>query len=296
MRAVYLESVKSPVVQKGFVFRPLTKEMNRSDIFSQAVVEQDSNYELDSFCVDSDEALEESTWNEPSVIQPETRMRRAKEKAMDKGKRPNLATNGRRRKRIVFEDSSSDESEAAPPPKKTAKPSEDLDRIVAKERIKIPVPQSRPDPAAVAERPVKQEGNKTNFGRPIGTTVPLTDRVVLPAVFSSHNNGTSVSNTCPKTATNGASVLPSSSSSAIDISNQATLSPPRTMLISSRQVATTTQVISSLQVKHRCATHVGSFEVADFVVSCQLGVIRKLHSGEFERKYRKRPSVTPAHN
>lgn len=282
-----MESVKSPVVQKGFVFRPPAKEMNRSDIFSQAVVEQDSNYELDSFCVDSDEALEESTWNEPSVIQPETRMRRAKEKAMDKGKRPNVATNGRRRKRIVFEDSSSDESEAAPPPKKTAKPSEDLDRIVAKERIKIPVPQSRPDPAAVAERPVKQEENKTNFGRPIGTTVPLTDRVVLPAVFSSHNNGTSVSK-LPSSS--------SSSSSAIDITNQATLSPPRTMLISSRQVATTTQVISSLQVKHRCATHVGSFDVADFVVSCQLGVIRKLHSGEFERKYRKRPCATPAHN
>lgn len=302
MRAVYLKSVKSPVVQKGFVFRPPAKQMNHSDIYSQAVVEQDSNYEMDSFCVDSDEALDESTWNEPSVVQPETRTRRAQVKpALGKKERPNIATNGRRRKRIIFEDSSSDENDAAPPPKKTAKPSEDSVGVAPKEPAKPFVfQQSRSNPSAtksgsVTGHPVKQEDGKTNFCRPAGTTVPATDRIVLPPsngpMFPSNNNGTSVSNTRTKPVTERATVLPSSnssiassSSSVSEISNQATLSPARTMLISSRQVATTTQVISSLQVKHRCATHVGSFEVADFVLSCQLGVIRKLHSGEFERE------------
>ena len=60
MRAVYLRSMKSPIGHpQGFVFRPPERRvMNHSDIFSQAVVEQDSDYLQDSFCVDTDEDVQ----------------------------------------------------------------------------------------------------------------------------------------------------------------------------------------------------------------------------------------------
>lgn len=324
------------MAQQGFVFRPPAKQMNRSEIFSQAVVEQDSNYELDSFCVDSDEAMEESTWNEPSVILPATRTRKPKPKIIMPAKevRPHSTGNGRRRKRIIFEESSSDEDEVSAPPAK--KPTESLEQnaagIVAKELVKPFVFQqktiSRPDPVATKfpsrnEGKTKPEGKIDDVPRPVNRVgmVPATDRAVfmpLPsnssgsssstssgystissrsiassssrtdneawtvpatdrAVFLSNNNHNNNNNNNSRSSTNM-----TVNSSVNDISNSATLSPPRTMLISSRQVATTTQVISSLQVKYRCATHVCSFEVADFVVSSQLGVIRKLHSGRWK--------------
>ena len=64
MRAMYLRSVKSPVVHGGFVMRRpdelhrRRERLNHSDIYSQAVVEQDSDYQRDSFCVDTDEDIE----------------------------------------------------------------------------------------------------------------------------------------------------------------------------------------------------------------------------------------------
>lgn len=274
MKAVYLKSVRSPAVQRGFVFREPSKQMNRSEIFSQAVVEQDSNYELDSFCVESDGLIDESTWVEPSVEQLPARTRAAKLKKKASTNpnlpRPNsISNNNRRRKRIVFHDSSSDDDgETQPPAKKLANTKESHVGLVPKENIqpigirdRTPTsPTTSPTSANREKSPTKQVEEKKNFDFRLPTETVATSSTVFA------------------TPSPGASSGARHWSAKEDVSTSS--SPPRTLLVSSRQVATTTQVISTLQVRHATRTHVCSFEVADFVVSSQLGVIRKLHSGE----------------
>lgn len=335
MRAVYLESVKSPFARQGFVFRPPAKQMNHSDIYSQAVVEQDSEYAFDSFCVDSDEVEhEESTHQAPSFTPLAPRAAKMRAKRLQANNAKIEPPNSRRRKRIVYEDTSSDEEETAPPPKKSVKPDN-----VPIATNKLPAHSSRnPD-----------DGKEGTFLRPANAAslVPATDRAVFlppssritgsnirPAVvessyFAKSNttttaatnssgiiksntgassvastsntiksgdtagrsiikpNGTVGSNITASSAMKSSSLASNNNTKANDSQSCAKSSPPRTLLVSSRQVATTTQVISSLQVKYRCATHVCSFDVADFVLSSQLGVIRKLHSGKFDVDGRK---------
>jgi hypothetical protein len=130
MQAVYLESVKSPVARQGFIFRQPARQMNRSEIFSQAVVDQDSEYAYDSFCVDSDDAdpPENTNWDEPHLTQLPPRAARTRAQQIQanrqqiQARQQTTSANVRRRKRIIFANSSSDESEdVAPPPKKSVK-------------------------------------------------------------------------------------------------------------------------------------------------------------------------------
>ena len=268
-------------MQRGFVFREPAKQMNRSDIFSQAVVEQDSNYELDSFCVESDDLNEESTWIEPSVEQLPARTRRAQQAKETHSKRPNpISGNNRRRKRIVFQDSSSDDEGdgTQPPAKKVANtpakenqigllPKENTQPMIVIQENISPERKIIPPAPTAPHHPNRLEEKKLDFRLP--AVVPTTSRsvVVPPSPSRSGSSSCHVSSD-------------SRHHSSADFSNPTTSSsPPRTLLVSSRQVATTTQVISSLQVRHGARTHVCSFDVADFVVSSQLGVIRKLHSG-----------------
>lgn len=283
MRAVYLESVKSPVAQQGFVFRQPARQMNRSEIFSQAVVEQDSEYAFDSFCVDSDDAeqLEKTTKDESPLTQLPTRAARIRAQRIQLNRQRSTSAVVRPRKRIAYVDSSSDESDAGPPPKKSIK----SETSVAPQRTTLGLNSAtNKGPPNRVGLPTKPEDKKDTFRRAINETsmVPATDRAVfLPTAGSS---GAIMKNPIRVESSSSASCSSVSSSSVTSsiASNPVPLSPPRTLLISSRQVATTTQIISTLQVKHRCATHVCSFDVADFVLSSQLGVVRKLHSGRFE--------------
>ncbi|XP_032791668.2 Fanconi anemia group M protein homolog [Daphnia magna] len=279
MRAVYLESVKSPVAQQGFVFRQPARQMNRSEIFSQAVVEQDSEYAFDSFCVDSDDAekLEKTTKDKSPLTQLPTRAARIRAQRIQLNRQRSTSAVVRPRKRIAYVDSSSDESDAGPPPKKSIK----SETSVAPQRTTLGLNSAtNKGPPNRVELPTKPEDKKDTFRRAINETsmVPATDRAVfLPTAGSS---GAIMKNPIRVESSSSASCSSVSSSSVTSsiASNPVPLSPPRTLLISSRQVATTTQIISTLQVKHRCATHVCSFDVADFVLSSQLGVVRKLHS------------------
>lgn len=283
MRAVYLESVKSPVAQQGFVFRQPARQMNRSEIFSQAVVEQDSEYAFDSFCVDSDDAeqLEKTTKDESPLTQLPTRAARIRAQRIQLNRQRSTSAVVRPRKRIAYVDSSSDESDAGPPPKKSIK----SETSVAPQRTTLGLNSAtNKGPPNRVGLPTKPEDKKDTFRRAINETsmVPATDRAVfLPTAGSS---GAIMKNPIRVESSSSASCSSVSSNSVTSsiASNPVPLSPPRTLLISSRQVATTTQIISTLQVKHRCATHVCSFDVADFVLSSQLGVVRKLHSGRFE--------------
>ncbi|KAI9552091.1 hypothetical protein GHT06_022428 [Daphnia sinensis] len=279
MRAVYLESVKSPVAQQGFVFRQPARQMNRSEIFSQAVVEQDSEYAFDSFCVDSDDAeqLEKTTKEESPLTQLPTRAARIRAQRIQLNRQRSTSAAVRPRKRIAYVDSSSDESDAGPPPKKSIK----SETSVAPQRTTHGLNSAtNKGPPNRVQLPTKPDDKKDTFHRAINVTsmVPATDRAVfLPTAGSS---GAIMKNPITIESNSSASCSSVSSNSVTSsmASTPAPLSPPRTLLISSRQVATTTQIISTLQVKHRCATHVCSFDVADFVLSSQLGVIRKLHS------------------
>ena len=346
MRAVYLESVKSPVARQGFIFRQPARQMNHSEIFSQAVVDQDSEYAFDSFCVDSDDAeqLENTNWDEPHLTQLPPRAARARaqqiqanRKQIPANRQQTTSANIRRRKRIIFTNSSSDENEdVAPPPKKSVKSETSIvpQRTAVKSETSV-VPQRTavksetsvvPQRTAVksetfvvpqktftgsattsnklgsirVEPTTKLDVKKVDIQPPVNVTsmVPATDRAVFPKMPSSsiatykpvttdNSSNSSVSSSRAASCSSSTSSASNSraascSSSTSSTSNATPLSPPRTLLISSRQVATTTQVISSLQVKHRCLTHVCSFDVADFVLSSQLGVIRKLHSGKLE--------------
>ena len=348
MRAVYLESVKSPVARQGFIFRQPARQMNHSEIFSQAVVDQDSEYAFDSFCVDSDDAeqLENTNWDEPHLTQLPPRAARARaqqiqanRKQIPANRQQTTSANIRRRKRIIFTNSSSDENEdVAPPPKKSVKSETSIvpQRTAVKSETSV-VPQRTavksetsvvPQRTAVksetfvvpqktftgsattsnklgsirVEPTTKLDVKKVDIQPPVNVTsmVPATDRAVFPKMPSSsiatykpvttdNSSNSSVSSSraascssSTSSASNSRAASCSSSASSSSTSSATPLSPPRTLLISSRQVATTTQVISSLQVKHRCLTHVCSFDVADFVLSSQLGVIRKLHSGKLE--------------
>ena len=319
MRAVYLKSVKSPLAHRGFVLRQPAKTMNHSEIFSQAVVEQDSEYAHDSFCVDSDEVEEEeeATHHEPSFtpLPPRAAKMRAQRLQANKAK-IDLPIN-RRRKRIIFQDNSSDEEENGPPPSKKSDTGQSANKFA----------QSR-----LSTKPQERSGTFLRPANTISTSSASDQAVFLPptsktatinnikpavvaaasgSIFAKINNNSAIksdngvssvftttsaiakssssatvgSNATGSNAMKSSSSLTSNSSAGSSSSNScnsAPSSPPRTLLVSSRQVATSTQVISSLQVKYRCATHVCSFDVADFVLSSQLGVIRKLHSGKFD--------------
>lgn len=289
---MYLESVRSPVARQGFIFRQPAKQMNRSEIFSQAVVEQDSEYAFDSFCVDSDDAenLENTHWDEPRLTQLPPRAARARAQQIQANRpqiqanrQPTTSANVRRRKRIVYANSSSDESEdVTRPPKKSIKSE---DSLVPQRSAIRPTPALSKLASNQVEPTMKLDVKVEGTHRPMNTTsmVPATDR----AVFSPMPSSSSVTikhfttDSCSSSASSSRAASCSSATSSI-VSNATPLSPPRTLLVSSRQLTTTTQVISSLQVKHRCLTHVCSFDVADFVLSSQLGVIRKLHSGKLE--------------
>ena len=250
MHAIYLKSVKSPAAQKGFVFRQPARQMNRSEIFSQAIVDQDSEYMMDSFCVDSDEVEESSplldeddevTTLIPSVPSP-AGMRRTRRQA---GKAIPTKTS---RKRIIRQPDSSD-SDVAVSPIKMPTVSQEQEPSPSTSVLEVSISNSSSFALTREERLEKQRQKQEEFRRSRTTmnnnnnnisSVPATDRFVPPAPPS----------------------------------------PSSRVLISSRQVATAGQIISTLQVKHRCLTHVCSFNIADFVVSPQLGVLRKLHSGQ----------------
>lgn len=201
---------------------------------------------LDSFCVDNDEEeleeessamLPEEDVLSPVCLPPGRRTRRGGLVRQD------AKTNGRARKRIIIQPDSSD-SDAASPVKK---PSPSILEVSS-----VPTAASTSGTSSFSqsreERLEKQRVKKEEFRRTMATgaastSVPSSDRFVVPSAIAS-NAATS------------------------------------RVLISSRQVSTAGQIISSLQVKHKCQTHVCSFPVADFVVSPQLGVLRKLHSGQ----------------
>lgn len=249
MQAVYLKSVKSPAAQKGFVFRQPARQMNRSEIFSQAVVDQDSEYMMDSFCVDSDEVEESSpllddegevTTLNPSIPSP-SGMRLTRRRAGNKAIPTKTS-----RKRIIRQPDSSD-SDVAASPIKISSTSQEQEPSPSTSVLEVSISNGSSFSLSREERLEKQRQKQEEFRRSRMTTinnnistVPATDRFVPPAPPS----------------------------------------PSRRVLISSRQVATAGQIISTLQVKHRCLTHVCSFNIADFVVSPQLGVLRKLHSGQ----------------
>ena len=55
MRAIYLQSVKSPLTSGGrFKLQYQSRQANHSEIFSQYTEPDDTRYMQDSFCVDSD--------------------------------------------------------------------------------------------------------------------------------------------------------------------------------------------------------------------------------------------------
>lgn len=284
MRAVYLRSVKSPVGPNAFVFRqPARKEMNRSEIFSQAVVEQDSDYMIDSFCVESDEVDESALLcgdEEVSLMTPQPSLpdKRRRTRANNHNRAPPPAKNPVRnnnnnngqvgngaRKRIVLQPDSSDDSETPSPPKVFKVPSPPpavLDLSGSSGSSGTPPSFSLSREERLERQRQKQEAfrrsmaAKNNAGSSGTSSVPSSDRSSIPSVTVSAAPAPAPAN----------SAAPSGAASRV--------------LISSRQVSTAGQIISTLQVKFRCPTHVCSFNVADFVVSPQLGVLRKLHSGE----------------
>ena len=292
MRAVYLRSVKSPLVQPNkFVFRPpAQKVMNHSDIYSQAVVEQDSNYAIDSFCVDSDE-VEESALGEdddeesmmlPTSHRPappilDRRERRQQRPNNAPVARSNGSNGGRSRKRIICPTESSD-SETSPPKVPAAK-------VAPTSAVPAAVPScstwpvhnvssssSTPPSFSMSreERLERQRQKQEEFRRTV--------------MVAKDNVGTATSSSVPLSDRSTAGALlvgvSSAAAAAAHRTNPSGGSSSTRVLISSRQVSTAGQVISTLQVKFQCATHVCSFNVADFVVSPQLGVLRKMHSGE----------------
>ena len=281
MRAVYLRSIKSPVAHQGFVFRrpQNQKEMNYSDIYSQPNVEQDSDYQLDSFCVDNDEIehFEETALSqmEPQLLEPEPDAAKAKFKTGA-------------RKRIIAPSDSTD-SEESPP------------KIIPT----VPVSAATSTPSAAASNVARPLIVSTSSSSALSTPSPVIQRSSVSSFDLSREERLRKQkekqeefrrNRMSKEAATTSSEYSSGSGSSSVVSVSEPL-PPRpvqpvsvvtnrtastalSILVSSRQVAVCSEIISSLRVQSHCLPHVCSFDGADFVLSPQMGVIRKLHSGK----------------
>ncbi|XP_037947828.1 Fanconi anemia group M protein [Teleopsis dalmanni] len=107
MQAVYLQSVKSPVINRGGFKLPAQRVFNdESHIFSQAVPEEPSHYEKDSFVVDEEEA---DNNKDTSLCPLERAEKILKQRRRDRHKFPQVAEVQRRRKKIIVIDDSSDD-------------------------------------------------------------------------------------------------------------------------------------------------------------------------------------------
>lgn len=265
MRAVYLKSVKSPANRGEFVFRPPAAPMNRSDIFSQAVVE-DSDYVHDSFCVESDEsdALDRSCDSPEVTAFHESggrKPRLARLKALSiKNRQARIAAAAgglRSRKRIMYQnESSADESETSLPAKSPKKASNS-----AKSSI------------SPGKNYATEPTNGSEFSVLIlsgSSTVRDHDDALSTSTFESENiisfKGTD-SFASKSSLVTLFRTSPSSNGSGLRL------------FVSSRQVPVVGQLISTLRTNCNLSVEIFSFEFADFVLSTRLGVIRKSHAG-----------------
>ncbi|XP_078592981.1 Fanconi anemia group M protein-like isoform X1 [Branchiostoma floridae x Branchiostoma japonicum] len=122
MRAVYLQSVRSPALHAGRGYK-LVKKPWDPDVFSQVPAPDVDDYEQDSFCVGDDEDISaaECTMVEPveEYISPDlggVRTRRQKRAAIleDTPERKQQGQPKGKRKRIVMADTSSEEDSPGP--------------------------------------------------------------------------------------------------------------------------------------------------------------------------------------
>jgi len=243
MQAVYLRSVKSPPIQpNNFIFRQPAKPMNRSEIYSQAVVEEDEDYMLDSFCVGSeedDEEMEHEGDHSESIFLDETAvtpvaLRRGGRRRAPIRMEPARAENGRPRKRIISHPdlSSSDSDVATSPAKKltVSAPKQETPPspvIISKERAP-PSSDRTTSFAALSkeERLKKQREKQEEFRRTLArqsssSMVPMSDRAPTTSIDVS-------------VLSRNTSSIPSSSFSSSSTSSST--SPPVRLLISSRQM------------------------------------------------------------
>ena len=244
MQAMYLRSVKSPPIQPNkFIFRQPAKPMNRSEIYSQAVVEEDENYMLDSFCVGSEEDDEETEHegdHSESILLDETAitpvaLRRGGRRRAPIRMEPARAENGRPRKRIISHPdfSSSDSDVATSPAKKltVSAPKQETPPspvIISKERAP-PSSDRTTSFAALSkeERLKKQREKQEEFRRTLArqsssSMVPMSDRAPTTSINVS-------------VLSRNTSSTPSSSSFSSSSASSST-SPPVRLLISSRQM------------------------------------------------------------
>lgn len=218
MQALYLRSVKSPIQAQNFVFRQPARPMNRSEIYSQAVVEEEDDYMLDSFCVDSDEMEHEEDVvdDSESILLDETAVTPVRARRPPRRRAPILMTgvrtdNGRARKRIISHpDSSSDSDVATTSPAKVSalaasKQQETPTSPVISQRVGPPPTSATTTSFAMSkeERLKKQREKQEEFRRNINAarqsssngTVPMSDRAAVPnvSVVSTPSANTSLS-------------------------------------------------------------------------------------------------------
>ena len=269
MKAVYLRSIKSPVARQGFVFRPpQNKQMNYSDIYSQANVEQDS-YELDSFCVDNEESerYDETCLTETVDIPDETPPVRGR----------NRTENTKARRRIIALSDSTDSDGETSSSKMTALSTASAAAAVFAPVPPLPVFSDLQSPTAACkssfdlsreERLKKQREKQEEFRRQRMSTT-LAAAIPTPA-----------SNVVAKKEIRQEFSPPAGAQS------NSALARTLCVVVSSRQVSVSSEIISTLRVNCSCLPAFLPCDTADFVVSARLGVIRKLHSGQFSPSYR----------
>lgn len=237
MQAMYLRSVKSPLIQQNnFIFRQPAKPMNRSEIYSQAVVEEDEDYMLDSFCVGSeededDEEMEHEDDHSESILLDETAAtpvarRRPPRRRAPFQMEPARAENGRPRKRIISHPdlSSSDSDVATSPAKKLTVPAPKQETPPSPIELATPSSDRITSFATLSkeERLKKQREKQEEFRR---------SNLVRQTNLAGQSSGSMVpmSDRAPTTSINVPVVTRHASSTA-------TASPPVRLLISSRQM------------------------------------------------------------
>lgn len=248
------------------MFRPPAAPMNRSDIYSQAVVE-DSDYVFDSFCVESDDSdgLDRSHESEVTALSESVgrKPRLARLKALNiKNQQARIAAAGpRSRKRIMCNDSSEDEYEVSSPSKSLKSP----------KRTSV----------SSFDSSTKTDLTETDIDSgsveiiSAGASVNDHDDLLSPSGLNSTVDKVNVSNG----ASSGASNSVTSSTSTVQTSLSSSGSGLK-LFVSSRQVPVVGNIISSLRTKSKISVEICSFDYADFVLSTRLGVLRKSHAGK----------------
>ena len=287
MRSVYLKSIKDRAVGGAFVFREPRRQMNRSDIYSQVVDEQDTGYELDSFCVEDDELIGDNTVDDAAEI---TMLDVVPVPSKDRYKRGKEV---KRKRIIVHSDSSQDEQSpdnnnmrrgnllrvdrlpsSIPPsaPIAPQTPTTSLNVTSREERLKLAQQKRKQLLSKLSTESVvaatSSNNSANNQDKKSGITAAVAGTVSVCSTV-----------TISSTVSKGSTVSIGSFGSGGSTSRKSILPASTVILMSSRQVAICNEIVSHLRIHCRCMPHVCQVDGADFVVGPQVGVVRKLHSG-----------------